>query len=77
LLAAAAGGVTDVVVDGETGVLVPVNDGERLTSELAALVADEPRRTALGKAGRSRAVEQVSPTALVRAFGELYRSQNS
>jgi len=77
VVATAAGGVTDVVVDGETGVLVPVNDGERLTSELAALVADEPRRTALGKAGRSRAVEQFSPTALVRAFGELYRRQNS
>lgn len=69
----AVGGVPDVAVDGETALLVSVDDERRFAAALAELVADEARRAALGAAGRQRALERFTPAALVDAFGEVYR----
>jgi glycosyltransferase involved in cell wall biosynthesis len=48
-------GSREEVVDGETGLLVPVNQTDTLASALSALAADPARRTAMGAAGRKRA----------------------
>ena len=47
----------DEVVDGETGLLVKVNDPDALASALSSFVADQKRRAAFGKAGRARALD--------------------
>jgi glycosyltransferase involved in cell wall biosynthesis len=47
-------GLSDAVVDGETGVLVPPKDPEALAVALASLLRDNVRRTALGEAARRR-----------------------
>ena len=53
VVAAAAGGVPDVVRDGRTGLLVPFGDLERLAEALGSLVADRGRAADLGAAGRA------------------------
>ena len=73
VVSTAVGGVPDVAVDGETALLVPVDDEQRFTAALADLVDDGARRAALGAAGRRRALERFTPAALVGAFGEVYR----
>ena len=50
------GGIGDIVIDGETGFLIPPGDGRALRIALAALVADRDLRSRLGAAGRRRAV---------------------
>jgi glycosyltransferase involved in cell wall biosynthesis len=57
VVAAAAGGVTEVVRDGETGLLVPFGDLDRLTLALGALVIDRESARSLGSAGKAM-VEQ-------------------
>ena len=52
VVAAAAGGVPEVVRDGETGLLVPFGDLERLASSLSALIDDPARALNMGEAGR-------------------------
>lgn len=52
-----AGGIPDVVVDGRTGLLVPVNDPAALGGAIARLCADPALRARLGEAGRLRAGE--------------------
>lgn len=47
-------GVAEAVVDGETGLLVPLDAVESLATALAALIDDDARREALGRAGRAR-----------------------
>jgi glycogen synthase len=88
VVASAVGGIPEVVVDGETGLLVPVEmreddpmspvdpDGfERaLASAINALVADPARRMAMGRAARRRAVETFSWPAIASQTVELYRS---
>jgi glycosyltransferase involved in cell wall biosynthesis len=49
-----AGGIPELVRDGETGVLVPADDVPALASALGRLACDPGLRAALGAAGRSR-----------------------
>ncbi len=88
VVASAVGGIPEVIVDGETGLLVPVElsdadpmqpaDADRFERNLAgainALMADPPARTAMGRAGRRRAVERFSWAAIAEATVDLYRS---
>jgi starch synthase len=84
VVASAIGGIPEVVVDGETGLLVPVQlgtdgapvDPARFASEFAArvnqLLGDPARARAMGEAGRRRAVEQFSWGAIADRTIELY-----
>jgi starch synthase len=77
-----------VVVDGETGLLVPVDlrlddpmspvDPDRFERGLAAginaLMADPGARDAMGRAGRRRAVDRFGWQAIARQTADLYRT---
>ncbi|MEA2425228.1 MAG: hypothetical protein QOH13_1638, partial [Thermoleophilaceae bacterium] len=54
LVATAAGGMPEVVVDEETGLLVPVRDPEALAAAILRLVEDPDLGRRLGRAGRAR-----------------------
>jgi starch synthase len=88
VVATATGGIPEVVVDGETGLLVPFEPGDPVTREPAdpaafareiaervnALVADPARAQRMGEAGRRRAVEQFSWRRIAEQTLDLYRS---
>jgi glycogen synthase len=88
VVASAVGGIPEVVVDGETGVLVPLQlaahdpmspaDPDRFARDLAAaingLVPDASRASAMGRAGRLRAEASFSWRAIAERTVELYRS---
>ncbi|KOX31063.1 glycosyl transferase [Saccharothrix sp. NRRL B-16348] len=54
VVASAVGGLTDTVVDGVTGVLVPPRDPSALARALNSLLVDQARREACGLAGLDR-----------------------
>jgi glycosyltransferase involved in cell wall biosynthesis len=53
VVAAAAGGVPEVVRHGSTGLLVPFGDIDRLTGALIALISEPTQARAMGEAGRA------------------------
>jgi glycosyltransferase involved in cell wall biosynthesis len=55
VVASAVGGLRDLVVDGETGLLVPPRDRDALRTALERLLADSALRQRLGGAARERA----------------------
>lgn len=67
------GGIPEVTVDGETGVLAKFGDTAALAAAIEALLRDPARRTALGTAGRRRAREHFSAATIVPRYEDLYR----
>ena len=71
VIASDAGGLADIVVDGETGLLTRPGDPVALAAAVQRLVADEGLRRAMGRAGRSRATA-FAPAAIVPRFERAY-----
>jgi glycosyltransferase involved in cell wall biosynthesis len=67
------GGVPDVVLDGETGILIERDDEEAFTAAIQRLVIDQPLREAMGAAGRLHVRDTFSLDRLVRDVDHLYR----
>ena len=65
-------GHRDVVVPGETGLLVPPEDPAALAEAVAALLMDPVRRKSLGQAGRERVRQEFSIGAMVDATATAY-----
>jgi glycosyltransferase involved in cell wall biosynthesis len=71
-VACAVGGVPDVIVDGETGLLVQCDEAAELCRAMRALLADEGERKRLGAAARRHAERRFGLAALVAAHLSLY-----
>ncbi|HSC48821.1 MAG TPA: glycosyltransferase family 4 protein [Gaiellaceae bacterium] len=72
VVASRVGGLLDLVVDGETGVLVPPGDVPALREALERLLADADLRRRLGEAGRARVQERFSWPAVTDATIAAY-----
>ena len=80
VVASRVGGIPEIVVDGETGYLVDYDpeNPDSFIADLAArveqLLADPALATRMGKAGRERALQHFSWTAIAARTVELYDS---
>jgi len=74
VVAAAVGGVPELVVDGETGLLVPAGDLDALQRALTDLLADPERARRLGEAGRARVRASFSATAASERILKIYEA---
>ena len=86
VVASAVGGIKEVVVDGETGFLVPIEQmkespfeplhAEKFSHDLASrinqLMGDPPLRERFGKAGRKRAEAEFSWSTIAAQTTQLY-----
>ena len=72
VVATNVGGVPKLVLDGETGLLVPPAEAEALAAALLELMRDAEKRRALGEAGRRRALEQFSIQPAAAKYQALY-----
>jgi glycosyltransferase involved in cell wall biosynthesis len=64
VVASRVGGLADVVVDGETGRLVPPGDAPALAAALAELARDPELRANMGRAGTARVAARFSAAAM-------------
>jgi glycosyltransferase involved in cell wall biosynthesis len=66
-------GHRDVVVHGETGMLVPPGDTSALAEAIASLASDPARCKAMGETGRWRAHKEFAVRSMVEATAHVYR----
>jgi glycosyltransferase involved in cell wall biosynthesis len=72
VIAFRSGGITDVVVDGETGVLTPPGDIAALAAAMDAMVRDADRAAAFGHAGRRAAVARFTLEKVASRYRAIY-----
>jgi glycosyltransferase involved in cell wall biosynthesis len=77
VVASDVGGLRDLVVDGETGIVVPAGNIPALRAALERLLADRPLRKLLGAAARARVSELCSWPAVTDATLRVYRDVQS
>jgi glycosyltransferase involved in cell wall biosynthesis len=67
------GGIPEVVVDGETGLLAEPGDAAALTEAMLRLARDPVLRRQMGEAGRGRAVDEFAEQGMLSRTAEVYR----
>ena len=67
------GGIPEVIIDGETGILALLGDTTALAAAVSALIADPARRARLGAAAQVRAREKFSAPVIVEHYLNFYR----
>jgi glycosyltransferase involved in cell wall biosynthesis len=72
VVASQSGGLCDIVVDGETGVLVPPGEPGALRAALTRLLEDRRSCERMGEAGRIR-VQQFQASAVIPRIEAAYQ----
>ena len=67
----------ELVVDGETGFLVPVGDRIAFAQFAQKLLVDRDLAQRLGTAGRERIRQHFSVEGMVTAYADLYRQDTA
>jgi glycosyltransferase involved in cell wall biosynthesis len=73
VVATDSGGVPEIVVEGETGLLVPPEQPEPMADAIAQVLAEPDLARRMGAAGRARAVERFDVRRVARQVGDIYR----
>jgi len=74
VVATAVGGVTEIIKDGESGILVPPGDAQALAESLAQLFGSGSKREQFAKQGRARVREKFDLEGITRQYEALYTS---
>jgi glycosyltransferase involved in cell wall biosynthesis len=69
-----SGGLSDVVSNGRTGILVEDISASALATAIDSLLASPDRGAALGAAGRLHALATFAPESVARRYATIYRS---
>jgi len=72
VVATSVGGIPEVVIQGETGVLVPPGNPAALAEAVGDLLADPERAAALGARARQRAVEHFDVRTMIARTIDVY-----
>jgi N-acetyl-alpha-D-glucosaminyl L-malate synthase BshA len=72
-VAANVGGIPEVMVSGESGLLVPPGNADGFARAVESLIRDPGTRARLGAAARTRAREMFSADAILAKYVQLYR----
>jgi lipopolysaccharide/colanic/teichoic acid biosynthesis glycosyltransferase/glycosyltransferase involved in cell wall biosynthesis len=75
VVAARATGAADAVVEGVTGLLVPVGDTQALARALGLLLEDRKMAEAMGSAGRERVLREFRPERVWEAMAGEYAEE--
>jgi glycosyltransferase involved in cell wall biosynthesis len=73
VVASAVGGIPEIVVDGDTGLLVPPHDAPALADALRRLLGDPDLRQAMAARCRQVALAQYTAATMAAHFETLYR----
>jgi glycosyltransferase involved in cell wall biosynthesis len=74
VVATAIGGITDAVIEGETGILVPPLGYAAMASGLIGFLQDDAKSQAFGERGRLRALREFNWNSISSRYAEALLS---
>ena len=72
VIATRSGSIDEVVLDGQTGILVPENDANELESALLKLTQNKELRRSMGEAGRRHIIKNFSYNVIADKFFRFF-----
>jgi len=73
VIASNVGGISELVIDGETGILVPPKDSKALASAIERLIRDEKLRERLAENGYNRFIKNFTFEVMVEKTRKIYK----
>lgn len=73
IVASRAGALPEIIVDEETGLLVPPADADALAAALTAVLDDAGRAAAMGRRGRARLEREFTVQRMAQQHAAVYR----
>jgi glycosyltransferase involved in cell wall biosynthesis len=73
VIATNAGGVPEIVIDGQTGILVPPGDAQTLAEAMRRLFEDDKMRQGMGNRGRERVVQKYQLSDHMTRLEEIFQ----
>jgi len=73
VVATAVGGVPEVILDGQTGLLCPADDQARFAERIRELLFDRERARSMGRVARQDVLARFARDPVVARYEELYR----
>jgi len=70
-----SGGITDIIHDGKTGILVPPDDAQSLADAILRLAKDHRLRTTLAMEGYNKAVANFSSESSAKKYASIFRGR--
>lgn len=74
IVATKCGGPEEIIMDGQTGLLVPVNDSDKMAKAVLSLINNSQERQRMGMLGKARFDSHYSAQRYCKNFEELYSS---
>ena len=72
VVATAGGGIPEIVEDGKTGLLVPMNDAKAMADAICKILDDPKLSTEMGRAGHARVREHFTAPITTRSVEAVY-----
>jgi N-acetyl-alpha-D-glucosaminyl L-malate synthase BshA len=73
-VAAASGGIGELITDGEDGFLAPVGDADRMAAQAVALLSDSGLYRRVSTAARETALNRFATEQIIPQYEDLYRT---
>lgn len=73
IIATAVGGIPDLVIHNENGILIPINDPLALANALCVLIQNPTKRANMGNVGRERVIKNHLMDSYVDKLVEFYK----
>jgi glycosyltransferase involved in cell wall biosynthesis len=74
VIASRVAGIPEMIVDGETGILIPPGNIEVIGDEIKRLMSNPSLRKSLGEKGRERVLKEFPKGKMLGQVRELYAS---
>jgi N-acetyl-alpha-D-glucosaminyl L-malate synthase BshA len=72
VIATATGGLPEVVIEGETGYLLPIGDVEGMATRGIEILGNDELRVTMGRRGRQAAIDLFDEDKIVPRYREMY-----